>query len=197
MARLTRREVADFGRRGAKDRKYLDRSADAYEVSDRHQPATDERARQWMIDKWLGRALGHDPVKLQTYHLMELHAVHGWSIEELAEKIGTTPNALYLRFSKLRKELAPKVKLMDRENVRLVVLFFLWGGLAALLVVLAFVVFRRLSPHPQRLPPTPEPRPVPTVTASGGPPAPSFDQALPPNDVPPGPPAGTAKPGGE
>ena len=201
VRRLTLCAVVDAWRREQKDKAYLNRDVDVAGVAVRHAPATDYGAREYLLCKWLERQLGDDPVRRQTFRMMWEHGVEGYTYEELARKYHSTPNAIELRCRKLRKELAPKVALMDRENVRRgVILFLFGGGIAAAIALIVLALRLLLAPSPVGpVPPPPDVvLPPASATASTPPPAPSFDQALPP-DVPPAPaptPPGTEKPGG-
>jgi hypothetical protein len=182
VARVTRCEIADYWRENEKDKARIDRGVDASALADRRAAGTDYGARQYLLMKWLARQLRNNPVELETYRLMYLHNVAGFSLEELAAEYHTTPIALAMRFHKLRKKLAPKIKLMDRELPRRAIIIFLFGaGVAVLVAIFALVVWPLLRPAPQpHAPPIPA-TPVPSASASAGP-APSFDQAVPTDD---------------
>ena len=191
------RAAADW-RRHDRTRK-IDRSVDVQQLAGSRFPPPDWPARERMLEKWRRWAMGNDPVKLETYRCMDRHENEGESIEDLARELGITPNALSLRISRLRKELIPKVRMMDREKPRMFILFLLWFAGAAIVVALLLLVFLRVRPTPL---PVPLPAPRPTPSASAGPAPSTFDQALPPpsGNVPAPSPsptgAGTEKPGG-
>ena len=196
VVRLTRREWADYVRELAPDRKHIDPRGDAYAWADRRAPGTDWGAQAHLVMKWLRRQLGDNPAKWATFELMWAHNVEGYTLDELAKKHHTTAQALADRFLRLRNELGPKVRLMDREKPRRAILLLLWiGGPIALLVVaiVLFLYAMRTVPPPPVQPP---PKPVPSASASAGP-APSFDQALPPTGEVPTTGGGAEKPGGK
>jgi hypothetical protein len=179
--RLTRCAVADYFEDRKGDKKYLDRGADPVNWADRHQPGTDWGAREHLIVKWLEQQIGDDPVRKETLRLMMEHNVAGKSLEELARENRTTEQALASRFHKLRKELGPKVSIMDRERPRRAILLLLFFGALAVIGIILFALWRTVAPVPP--PQLPIPRPIPSASAR---PAPTFDQALPPrNDLAP------------
>jgi DNA-directed RNA polymerase specialized sigma24 family protein len=163
VARVTKRAIVDYFRSRERDKKYLEPDADVAELPfDRHAPHTDWGAREHLIAKYMEGLIGHDPRKKRTFALMMEKEVVGRSIEELAAQEGTTPNALSLRFSKLRKELIPKISVMDEEKPRRAfILFLLFLCLGA--VVAIVVLWRALSPPP--IAPEP-PAPLPSATAA-------------------------------
>jgi hypothetical protein len=81
------------------------------------------------------------------------------------------------RIYRLRKELTPKISIMDREKPRRAILLLLFLLVGAVLAALVFALWHLFSPAPP-VPPPPSPLPVPTATASA-PPSPTFDNALP------------------
>jgi DNA-directed RNA polymerase specialized sigma24 family protein len=187
VARVTRRTIADYFRGGEDDAENLDRGAavdddEGASVFDRHAPGTDWGARRMLIDKWLGTQLGDDPVRHDTYDAMVESAVVGHSLEDLAAARGITVSALTNRIHKLRKELAPKAALKDRETPRMLILFGLFGavflGVVAAVVLLLSLLF----------PPPPPPLVLPLApSATAAPaPSPSFDNALPTAPAPDG-----------
>ena len=172
VARCTRRAIAEYFRSRESDEKNLEPGADPAATFDRHLPGTDWGARGHLIAKWLEKQLGDDPFRRETFRLMVAYEVDGWTLAELAEKHRTTPSALSNRFFKLRQELIPRVRTMDDEKKRMMVLFFLgFGGLAAA-VAIAVVVMGILYPsRPPYVPPHPQRTYV----------EPTFDQAEPPD----------------
>ena len=174
--RVTRRAIAHYFQARKEDEKYLDPDAVVAYQFDRHAPSPDWGARELLICKWLEKQVGDDPVRRDTMQVMLEKEVAGRSLAELAAERGTTVSALSNRIHKLRKELAPRVALMDEEKPRLFILGALWlFGLGAVVtaIVLAWQV---LFPAP---PPQP-PRPLPVPSASAAPqPAPTFDNAFP------------------
>ena len=182
VTRLTHRAVAAYFRERKSDREYLERDVNVDDVAgNRHGPATDWRAREYLILKFMESLIGDDPRDQQTFELMWAKEIDGFSVDELAAKHGMTPNALSLRFHKLRDELSPKVAIMDREKPRRAFFIFLiLGGIAAVL----FAIWYLLQPAPAR----PDPTPPPAPSATAGPaPVPTFNQALPPPPAPPEP----------
>jgi DNA-directed RNA polymerase specialized sigma24 family protein len=175
--RVTRRAIAHYFEARKADDENLDPEGVAADQFDRHAPSTDVGAREHLICKWLAKHVGDDPVRRDTMQVMLEKEVAGRSLGELAAERGTTVSALSNRIHKLRKELAPKATLMDREKPRLFILGALWlCGLGAF-VAAVVVVWGLLFPAP----PPPPPRPVlPVPSASAAPaPAPTFDQAFP------------------
>jgi DNA-directed RNA polymerase specialized sigma24 family protein len=147
-------------------------------IADRHSPPTDERARARLIHDWLAARIGDNPAKVQTLALMKQHEVDGFTLPELAAREKTTERALANRFYKLRKELAPQVRLLDDERTRrnaLWLILFLGGA-----ALIALVVWLLLSLRPPARPETPVVPPPPKPTASAVAPPPVFNQALPP-----------------
>jgi hypothetical protein len=171
---LTRRAIADYFEKGERDDKNLDPDVDVADVSKR-QTGTDWGARNHLIRQWLAAQLGPDDFRRQTFNLMCEKEDHGWSLEELAAREGTTPSALSNRFHKLRRELAPKLSTMDDEKKRRTVLLSLFLGGFAVLAVLAVLLWHLLVP-PSAPPLPPAPPAVPSATFT----EPTFDQAQPP-----------------
>ncbi len=175
VGRVTRCAIADYFRARQDDDDNLDPDAHAHDPFDRHAPQTDWGAREHLIAKWLEKEIGPDPRRRETFKLILEHEIAGKSLKELAVEHGTTERALSNRFHKLRKELAPKVALMDEEKPRRAVLLaLLFFGACALVAVLYALWHLWLPPAPP--PPRMLPEPVPTASAA---PAPTFDQALP------------------
>jgi DNA-directed RNA polymerase specialized sigma24 family protein len=179
VARVTRRAIAHYFQAKKDDDEYLDHDAIATDQFDRHAPQPDWAAREHLINKWMHKQIGHDPVKMATLGLMmEAHVV-GRSLRELALENHTTESALSNRFHKLRTELAPKVARMDEEKPRMLILLglFLFGlGALVAAIVLAWHHFFAAPPPLQLLI-------LPDPSASAAP-APSFDQAFPTQPVP-------------
>ncbi len=171
VKRLTHRTVFHYFRTKKREAKYIDPDVDPVDLrADRAFPKTDFGARAHFIAKHLERLIGDSPAKKQTLRLMFLRD-EGYSIDELARENGTTPGALSLRIHKLRKELLPKIRVMDDEKKRLMILVVLWGGGA--LLILAVIAW--LWAQPSAVPPAPlSPPPVPTASAA---PAPTLDIA--------------------
>ena len=192
VARVTVCAIADHFRHDEKDRAWLDRAFDVLGWTDRHAPGTDWGAREHLICKWLERQLGDDPRKRETFLMMVKHNVQGFSLKDLAQEFHTTEKAIERRIHKLRKELAPKVAVMDREKPRRAILFFFLPAVVA--VAIALILWWLLGPA-ARPPVPPHVAPLPSATASAEP-APSFDQAQPTNDLAAPADASTAKPGG-
>jgi DNA-directed RNA polymerase specialized sigma24 family protein len=150
-------------------------------IRDRTSPPTDERARARLIHDYMARLIGDDPRKVDTLELMKEHAIDGFSLAELAAREKTTERALANRFHKLRKELAPQVRVMDDEKKRrtilaLVLLFFV-GALLAIF----FWLWHALAPPPAP-PAVPELAPRPSASAPLLPPV--FDNANPTRPAP-------------
>jgi len=184
VGRVTRCAIADYFRDEEDDDENLDRDAEASDWLDRHAEQTDWAAREMLICKWLEKQLGDDPVRRRTFALMMEHNVVGRSLEDLAVENDTTTTALANRMHKLRKELAPRLALMDQEKPRRAILLLLFlFGLGVLAAVL-YALFLWATPVPPT-PATPALRPAPTTTASALPP--TFDNALPtePSESPP------------
>ena len=179
VARVTRRAIAHYFQAKKDDDENLDHDAIATDQFDRHAPQPDWAAREHLINKWMHKQIGDNPVKMATLGLMmEAHVV-GRSLRELAVENHTTESALSNRFHKLRTELAPKVARMDEEKPRMLILLGLWlFGLGALItaIVLAWHHFFAAPPPPQL-------HILPDPSASAAP-APSFDQAFPTQPVP-------------
>jgi hypothetical protein len=172
---VTRCAIADYFRNEEDDDEYLDRDAEASDWLDRHAPQTDWGARELLICKWLEKQLGDDPVRRRTFALMMEHNVVGRPLEDLAIENDTTPTALANRMHKLRKELAPRLALMDQEKPRRAVflLLFLFG--AGVLAAILYFLLR--GPIPITPTATPVLGPAPTATASVV--EPTFDNAFP------------------
>jgi DNA-directed RNA polymerase specialized sigma24 family protein len=171
VKRLTHRTVFAYFREKKREEKYIARDVDPADLSGSQAfPKTDYGARAHLIYKYMARLIGDDPVKVKTLRLMYLRD-EGHSIEELARENGMTPGALSLRIHKLRKELAPKISIMDDEKKRLMILVGFWGGGPLLVIAIALWLWLHPSPQP---PAPPAPRPVPTASAS---PAPTLDIA--------------------
>ena len=171
--RVTRRAIAHYFQARKEDEKYVDPDGVVAYQFDRHAPSTDWGAREHLICKWLKAQVGDDPVKLDTVQVMLEKEVAGRSLAELAAERGTTVSALSNRIHKLRKELAPRVALMDQEKPRLFILCGLWlFGLGAVLTAIV-LAWQLLFPAPP--PRLPAPLPVPSASA----PAPTFDNAFP------------------
>jgi DNA-directed RNA polymerase specialized sigma24 family protein len=183
VARVTRRQMAQYFEARKDDKENVDPKAHAHDPTDRHAPQTDWGAREHLICKWLEKAIGPDPRRRETFKLILEHEVAGKPLAELAAAYHTTESALSNRFHKLRKELAPKVALMDEEKPRRFVLLALFGlGFAALLFVL-YLLLQPLLFDARPPPPAIVPAPVPTLSAA---PVPVFEQALPPTPGPEG-----------
>jgi len=175
VARVTRRAIADYFRAREDDEENLDHDAEATDQSDRHAPRTDWGAREHLICQWLETQIGDDPAKVETFRLMMECNVVGRPVAEVAADNGMTASALSNRMSKLRKELAPRSALMDREKPRMFILLgLLLFGVAAFIVAALVALWVFLAPVPRPLRP---PRAVPAPSASVAPP--TFDQALP------------------
>jgi len=172
VARVTRRAIAHYFQAKKDDNENLDRDAVAADQFDRHAPQTDWAAREHLINKWMHKQIGHDPVKMATLDLMMQAHVVGRSLRELAVENHTTESALSNRFHKLRNELAPKVARMDEEKPRMLILFFL--GFCLFFAAL-FLAWHFLFAAP---PPTLPILPAPSASAAPAP-APTFDQAFP------------------
>ncbi len=161
-------------------------------IADKNSPPTDERARARLIHDWLARQIGDSPAKVHTLGLLKEHEVDGFTLPELAKREKTTERALANRFHKLRKELEPKVRLMDDERTRRSVfwLLLLLGATAVIALVVWFflVVLPSARPDPSFSPPLP----VPSASAVAPPPV--FNQALPPPSAPSAPPAPAVPP---
>ena len=176
VGRVTRRQIAHYFQARQDDQENLDPDAHAHDPSDRHAPQTDWGAREQLICKWLEKEIGPDPRRRETFKLILEHEIADKSLKELAIEHRTTERAIANRIHKLRKELAPKVALMDEEKPRRFVLLALFGlGFAAVLFVLYLLLQPLLSPA-RPPPPAMVPAPVPTLSAA---PLPVFDQALP------------------
>jgi hypothetical protein len=176
VARVTKRTIADSFRMREADEKELEPGVDVGELpGDRHGPHTDWGAREHLIAKYVEELIGDDAGKKHTFRLMMEKEVVGRSVQELAVQEGTTPNALSLRFTKLRKELYPDVATMDEEKPRRTVILtvLLFSGLGVL-VAIAAVLWSLLAPAQLRPEPPPPP---PTATTA---PSPSLDIAQPP-----------------
>lgn len=175
VGRVTRCAIADYFRNEEDDDENLDRDAESSDWLDRHAPQTDWGARELLICKWLEKQLGDDPVRRRTFALMLEHNVVGRSLEDLAVENDTTVTALANRMHKLRKELAPRLALMDQEKPRraIFLLLFLFG--AGVLGAILYFLLR--GPIPIAPTATPALRPAPTATASVV--APTFDNAFP------------------
>jgi DNA-directed RNA polymerase specialized sigma24 family protein len=175
VSRVTKRAIADYFRAREDDEENLDHDAEAADQSERHAPQPDWGAREHLICQWLETQIGDDPAKVETFRLMMECNVVGRPVAEVAAENGMTASALSNRMSKLRKELAPRIAVMDREKPRLFILLgMLLFGVAAFIVAALVVLWVLLAPIPR--PPRP-PRVVPAPSASVAPP--TFDQALP------------------
>jgi len=174
--RVTRRAIAHYFQARKEDENSLDPDGVAADHFDRHAPSPDWGAREHFICKWLEKQVGDDPVRRDTVQVMLEKEVAGRSLAELAAERGTTVSALSNRIHKLRKELAPRVALMDEEKPRLFILGALWlFGLGAFLTAIV-LAWHFLFPAPP--PPRPAPLPVPSASAAPAP-APTFDNAFP------------------
>lgn len=182
VRRVTRRAVVNYFRRGQVHDKYLDHDKLAELQADKDSGEADEGARERMITAWLEKQAAGNPAEQATLRLMAEHEIEGLSLGELAKRENTTPNALSLRFSKLRKKYLPRLALMDDEPKRRT--FFLLLLILGPFVVLAGVLWLLWSREVLQVPAPPAVplRPVPTATAL---PEPSFDQALPPRQEQP------------
>jgi len=179
VKRLAERNVAAYFDKQKKDRKYLQPGGDIEESAwDRNAPETDYGAREHLIVKYMKPLVGDDPYDKETYRLMWEKEIVGHSLGELAAEKGTTAKALSDRLYKLRKRLAPKVSIMDREKPRRAILIFLIVGAAASVLLTLWYLF-----HPTASPPEEKPQPAPSATA-GPAPVPTFNQALPKPPVP-------------
>jgi DNA-directed RNA polymerase specialized sigma24 family protein len=182
VRRVTRRAIVNYFRRGEVHDANLDHDKRAELQADRDSDEPDYAARERMITAWLGKQAEGDPREAETVRLMAEHEIEGLSLGELAKREKTTPNALSLRFSKLRKKYIPRLARMDDEpKRRAVILLLLFLGALGVVAVVLWLLW----PHDAaRTPPPPVVplRPVPTASA---PPEPSFDQALPPRRGPP------------
>ena len=177
VARCTRRAIADYFRARKDDEDNLQPGVEIGDLAgDRHGPATDWGAREYLITKWLGKQIGDNPRKVATFRLMVEARVVGRSLGELARENHTTESALSNRFNKLQKELAPKVALMDEENSRMFILGLLLFGLGGLGIAMVVLLLRTLAAPPPPLPILP----APSASAQ---PAPTFDNALPTQPV--------------
>jgi DNA-directed RNA polymerase specialized sigma24 family protein len=155
-------------------------------IADRSSPPTDERARARLLHDWLATQIGDSPAKVHTLGLLKEHEVDGFTLGELAKRERTTERALANRFHKLRKELEPKVRLLDDEKTRRSVLWLLLLLGATAVLALALWLLGVLSPA--RPAPSFSPAlPVPSVSAVAPPPV--FDQALPAPSAPAPPPS--------
>ena len=106
------------------------------------------------------------------------HEVDGRTLADLAAVEGTTERALANRFYKLRRDLAPRVAVMDDENKRRAVIFALFFFGAAAIVALLLAGWPLLFPPPG--PPRPwRPFQVRTAAPEGN------DVAHPPPPRPP------------
>ena len=180
VKRLTHRTVYWYFHDREDDDENLAPDVDPADLGGSHAfPRPDEGARAHFICKYLEPLIGDDPVRIETFRLMCKHALDGFSVEELAREAGTTPNALSLRIFKLRKELGPKISIMDDEKKRMLVLVPFWGAAFVVLAILVAWLLGWLTPAPpvHALPP-----PAPTASVA---PAPTFDQAFPPDAAAP------------
>jgi RNA polymerase sigma factor (sigma-70 family) len=173
LRRLTRRTISHHFKGEQVHRKYLDKEKDAEQERDRDDHGTDVAARELRILGWL-RGVITDARDQKTLALMFEHEEAGLPLAELAKREKTTPNALSVRFHKLRVKYAPHLSIMDDEPKRRAVLLllalFIFGGAIGLAVWM-------LLPPPAPEPPAP---PHVRTLAPETPPAPTFDQALPP-----------------
>ncbi len=168
--------------------KYLDRGADAAEERDRDDHGADVLARELRILGWM-KAVIDDPRDKATLDLMLEHDEQGVPVSELAAREKTTPNALSLRFFKLRQKYAPKLAIMDDEpKRRAVLLLLLLLGIGGAVAVVAWWLRGPQVAEPRRLRP-----PVPVVEPAPAP-KPTFDQALPTQPTAPPPPPAPPQP---
>ena len=165
-------------------------------IADRSSPPTDERARARLLHDWLATQIGDSPAKVHTLGLLKEHEVDGFTLGELAKRERTTERALANRFHKLRKELEPKVRLLDDEQTRRSVLWLLLllGATAVLaLAVAAAACCRPRARLPPALllslcPPSPRSRRRPVLRPGA---APAVCHT--PPEVPPKPPVATSR----
>jgi hypothetical protein len=175
VARVTRCAIADYFRNKKDDDENLEPDAVAADQLERHAPETDWGAREHLICKWLRKEIGDDPIKVKTFAMMMEVNVVGRPVAEVAAENHMTASALSNRMHKLRKELAPRMALMDQEKPRraILLLLFLFG--AGVLAAILYLLLR--GPTPVAPTATPALRPAPTTTASVV--VPTFDNALP------------------
>ena len=152
VARVTRRQIAQYFERRADDEENIDPNETPDEWHEHHAPATDWGAREHLICKWLEQRIGPAPRRRETFRLILEHEIAGRSLEELAVEQKTTKSALANRFLKLRKELAPQVALMDQEKPRRAVLLALFFFGACALVALVYLLVHLLLPPPAPAP---------------------------------------------
>jgi len=192
IRRVTKCTVADYFRDREDDEENLEPDVEVADLGgDRHGAHTDWGAREHLIAKYLEGEIGEDAYKKESFRLMMENAVAGRSLDELADEHHTTSTALSNRFLRLRKELAPRVSIMDREKPRRTILLALFFFGAAALVGLAIVLLSLFFAPP----PPPTILPVPSASAAPAP-GPTFDNALPtapaddagPTDLKPKPP---------
>jgi DNA-directed RNA polymerase specialized sigma24 family protein len=180
LATLTVRTVARHFRQQDEETQWLEVDS---EIDERGAPDAVPDA-EWLISKWLAKAVAGSERDQETCELIAYKATTGRTYEEVARDHAMTEGALKSRFFTLKTKYEPRW----RQRQRTILLLLLLGAIGlALLVVWLF----RRPPHEHIEPahdfviPADKPSAVPTE----GP----FNQALPP-DPPPKPNKGDKPP---
>ena len=105
VTRICHRSIAAHYKGQKRHNERTDDSVDVDELpGDRAFPETDYGARAHLLVKFMEHQLDGDPAKEKTFRLMWAHHNDGFTLEELAAREGTTPNALSARFYRFRVE---------------------------------------------------------------------------------------------
>jgi len=195
VARLTKIEVYEFFRGGAKDRKNLDAEGDVETVRGEDASDVEERVEggKWHILPWLERQVAGNATEGETLAMFREHA-HGKTYSEIAEATGISENAVTKRIQALKNKYVPLWEKhrwdLENERVRRDRLFFLLklGGFLVAFVAAVLLVWWLLQPRREDI--RREPEATPSASASAAP-VPSLDIAAPTDGGPtaPKPPA--------
>ncbi|HTQ43840.1 MAG TPA: hypothetical protein VMI75_13855 [Polyangiaceae bacterium] len=195
VARLTKIEVYEFFRAGAKDRKHIDTEGDVETVRGEDESDVVERAEgeKWHIWPWIEEQVVGNSTEVEALAMFREHA-HGKTYAEIAETTGVTENAVTKRIQALKNKYIPLWEKhrwdLENERVRRERFLFLLklGGFVVAFIAAVLLVWWLLQPRREDI--RREPEATPSASASAAP-VPTLDVAAPTDGGPtaPKPPA--------
>ncbi len=156
---VVRRAVCHHFRNGATDQKWLNRDEDVEEVG--AEPA-ESPGDLWLMGDWLRPAVAHDERDQETFELIGYKARGDKTDQQVADEHGMTYAAWTSRLSRFKKKYEPRWQRRQRA-----LLFLRFGGAAIGLALIAYVLWRLLSPASPAHAPLPSP--LPPVSAAPAP----------------------------
>jgi DNA-directed RNA polymerase specialized sigma24 family protein len=183
VAKLTKIEVFEFFRGGAKDRKHLDAEGDVEAVRGEDESDVVERVdrEKWRILPWLEQQVAGNATESEALAMLREHA-HGKTYAQIAETAGVTENAVTKRIQALKNKYIPRWEKhrwdLENERVRRDRLLFLLklGGFVVAFIAAVLLVWWLLRPRRENI--RGEPEVTPSASASAAP-VPPLDIAAP------------------